>query len=283
MNWKKTILLLNSSLVAAAIYLLATYVFDSSEPAPVAAQPPAQAGAPQQTPSRTAPPPEQLFRDLADRNLLTASAASHTPSTTSEPQPVQPPASPPPAKLNLSLQGTIAGPPDVARAIIHDPDTGRTRLYRTGDRIADATIETIDAKQVTLRRQGQQYVLSLQRINSSAQPLATSDSSADTLRNAAAGPSSYAALFENLIRETTVELHTVNDRVEGLRISGLENVPAAAFLNLHDGDILTQVNGQQLTNKQKAFQVLRKARNQAAITLDLLRDNKPQQLTFRLQ
>jgi len=55
------------------------------------------------------------------------------------------------------------------------------------------------------------------------------------------------------------------------------------MLGLQNGDIVQMVNGQSLTNKQKAFQVLQKARSQPRLQIQLLRDGKAKELSFDLQ
>jgi len=73
-----------------------------------------------------------------------------------------------------------------------------------------------------------------------------------------------------------------NDRTEGLKITGLESFPMAQALGLQNGDVVQSVNGQQLTSKQKAFQVLMKAKTQSKIDFQLLRDGKSKNLSFNL-
>jgi type II secretory pathway component PulC len=56
----------------------------------------------------------------------------------------------------------------------------------------------------------------------------------------------------------------------------------ANLFGLRNGDIVQTVNGQNLNSKQKAFQVLKKARTQSNISLQLLRDGKAKELSFDL-
>jgi general secretion pathway protein C len=87
---------------------------------------------------------------------------------------------------------------------------------------------------------------------------------------------------EDLFRSATIEPYVKNGRTEGLRITGLEQSPLAAIVGLRNGDIVQTVNGQTLDSKQKAFQVLKKARTQSTINMQLLRNGKTKDLSLDL-
>jgi len=57
----------------------------------------------------------------------------------------------------------------------------------------------------------------------------------------------------------------------------------AEDLGLKNGDIIRTVNGHRLTSKQKAYQIFKKARSQAAMNIELLRDNETKTLSFSLR
>jgi len=83
------------------------------------------------------------------------------------------------------------------------------------------------------------------------------------------------------LRDTVVMLpkavitpYDVDGQVEGLRITGLEEVKHLEELGLRNGDVIRAVNGHRLTSKQKA--------SQAVVNIELLRDNKIRTLSFRL-
>jgi general secretion pathway protein C len=87
---------------------------------------------------------------------------------------------------------------------------------------------------------------------------------------------------EDIFRNATIEPHVVDGQTQGLKITGLENTPLAGMFGLRDGDVVQAVNGQRLTSKQKAFQVLQKARNQSRIHIQLLRKDQAKDLSFDL-
>ncbi len=95
-------------------------------------------------------------------------------------------------------------------------------------------------------------------------------------------PPVKADYVAEVFRKATIEPYVKNDRIEGLRITGLDKIPMAELFGLQDGDVIRKVNGQQLTSKQKAFQVLMKARTQPKVDIELLRNGKSKGLSFGL-
>jgi type II secretory pathway component PulC len=85
-----------------------------------------------------------------------------------------------------------------------------------------------------------------------------------------------------VFRQATIEPYVKNYRTEGLTISGLEKIPMAERFGLQNGDVVQSINGQQLTSKQKAFQVLMKARTQSKVDIQLLRNGQRKGLSFDL-
>jgi len=90
---------------------------------------------------------------------------------------------------------------------------------------------------------------------------------------------------QEMLAKTTIKPYIVKDQNLGLEITGLENMMVANFakrIGLKDGDIVSAVNGHRLTSKQRAYQILKKARHQKRLSLDLIRDNKPKSISFAL-
>lgn len=195
-------------------------------------------------------------------------------------------------ELGLRLIGAIAGDPSASRAVIQSIATGAARPYKVGDVIASATIESIDPDRVVLRLEGRRKVLRLHGgpvIASKSQPPATQAQSAPASQkpSPAAGQNlrdlPKMAYVEDVLRKAKIEPYVQNGRTEGLKITGMENMPLVGMLGLQNGDVIQTVNGQNLTNKQKAFQVLQKAKTQSQLHIQLLRDGKTRELSFDLQ
>jgi len=188
---------------------------------------------------------------------------------------------------DLKLTGTVAGPPSIARAIIDDLTTHQTHICKTGETIAQATIVSIEKNQVILSIGGKKFTLH-QSSGESRTPAQRSSKRIEKKRTTQISlqpspPRHRAELFDEIMKTATFEPHIINDQSQGLKIKGLESTLITGFLGLQNGDIIQTVNGQKFTNKQKAFQVLKKARTQSHIEIQLIRDNQPKTLTFPLR
>ena len=199
-------------------------------------------------------------------------------------------------ELRLALVGTVSGSPVVSRAIIKDIQTNILGLYKTGQTVAGACVESIEKNAVILLHNGQRKTLTLKigvvnRPAPSVMRDVSEDKEQDTqhaLRNThhVQAPVQIPAKIEqveSMLGKAVVEPYVVEGQAEGLRITGLEGIGVAKDLGLKNGDIIRVVNGQQITSKQKAYQIFRKARTQTTMDVELLRGNEPQRLSFALR
>jgi general secretion pathway protein C len=195
-------------------------------------------------------------------------------------------------ELGLALFGTVTGSPAVARAIIKDLKTGVFGLYKMGQTVEGARIEGIDADEVILVHNGEIKILRL-NIAKSISNNSTETPSPKTInemsnavktdlstQNAHTDVQTKIGCVETVLKEAIIEPYVVDGQVEGLRITDLENIKEAKELGLKNGDIIRTVNGHRLTSKQKAHQIFKKARSQAAINLELLRGDETKKLSF---
>ncbi|MBP8305286.1 MAG: PDZ domain-containing protein, partial [Phycisphaerae bacterium] len=193
--------------------------------------------------------------------------------------------------LGLALVGTVSGDPRVARAILQDTGTKTAAVYKVGDKVAGATIEAISRDEIVLQYQGRRGIL--RRAEAVAQP--SSQASAASGPAGAAGSHGSAtgapADTDGPARESVQQLMDrgkvtalVKDgQVEGIQIHDLDHIPGARQLGLVEGDVIQTVNGQRLTHMQKAFQVLKKARSQERIEIELLRNGQAKTLSLDLR
>ena len=188
-------------------------------------------------------------------------------------------------ELEIALLGTVAGSPAISRAIIKDLETNVLGQYKTGETVLTASIESIEKDRIVLLHRGRRKVLYLRTPESGR---GESDNAQATLQANAPQSSVGAsprprpvATFADKLRHTamllpkaTVEPYSVAGEVEGLRVTDLENIGGAQDLGLRDGDVIRAINGHQLNSKQKAFQIAMKARSQATLSVELMRDNR---------
>ncbi len=198
-------------------------------------------------------------------------------------------------ELGLALLGTVCGSMEISRAIIINTKTKLLGMYKTGQNVAGARIRSIEEDAVILLHKGQRKKLTLNR-TSGHNKNNTQVLSSPAINEAGKVASpvlpvkqpltevpTRIAHVEVMLSKAVIEPYAVNGQIEGLRITGLENIPMAKALGLKNGDIICEVNGNRLTSKQKALQVFKKARSQAVMNLELLRDGETEELSFALQ
>ena len=191
----------------------------------------------------------------------------------------------------LELRGTITGPPSIARAIIKDVATGQIDIYKIGRQIGEAQIKQIEKNQVVLSYRGGEVILKTGTIQPTAKiPQPQSDvryPNVSEKLNPAPTFTRRNEMFDEIMRDARFEPYIPDDATdaasEGLQVSGLPDSALADYIGLKNGDVIQYVNGQKFTNKQKAFQILKKARTQPNINIQLLRDRQPETLSFALR
>jgi len=195
-------------------------------------------------------------------------------------------------ELGLVLLGTVAGSPLLSRAVIEDSASKIAQLYKIGEIVAGARVQSIEDNIVILLHNGQSKILRLQvgRNHSQSQTevsrLQTRTEVAEAARSdmrVTEVPPEQTGQVETILSSAVIEPYFVNGKTEGLKVTGLENLPIAKEIGLKDGDIVREVNGHQLTDKRKAYQVLKKARTQPNVSVELQRDGKTKELSFALQ
>lgn len=194
-----------------------------------------------------------------------------------------------PVDANLKLSGIVEGGPDVARVIIQDVKGGAADVYKTGDRVGTFEIVQIERDRVILAQGVKRYVLWLAVSSSPKEPAGTAASSPVASAKAVDVPLERkgfnlaeikASGVEALLKTATLEPYVVADQTEGFKISGIGNLEVAKLVGLKDGDVVRKLNGQQITSKQKAFEVMQKARQQGAFDVELLRDGQVKHLSI---
>jgi len=188
-------------------------------------------------------------------------------------------------ELGLKLIGTVAGGPAVSRAVIQDTRNNSTGIYQIGDTVASAQVETIQPDMVVLNHQGRQLVLRPRPGSGEDKaPAENKDPPGEEKAVPTSGravlPPIQADYAAEVFRQAIIEPYVKNNRTEGLRITGLDKIPMAGVFGFKEGDVIQTINGQQLTSKQKAFQVLMKARTQSKVDIQLLRNGKSKNLSF---
>jgi type II secretion system protein C len=187
-------------------------------------------------------------------------------------------------ELPLILQGTISGPAQIARAVILDlsEKSNTPETYRIGDIVAQAKIVGIEADAVILSYNGQKQILKLSSRKSPGNNAVLSVPAATAAVSEDKGIDPVS-VFENIMKNAVIEPYVVDGNTVGLRVSELAKLNLPIFAGIKENDVIQSINGQELTSKQKAFQIFKKARTKSKIDVELLRDQQTKNLSMPLR
>jgi general secretion pathway protein C len=201
-------------------------------------------------------------------------------------------------KSQYRLLATVAGDEEAARAVIVNLKSKTQDIYKTGDIIDGAQIERIERNKVVVLYRERREVLHLNIMCKALGPVDNNEEpviaqkqntteSAKVVSPVERGIEKRAFVtqvpeIEVFLEKVEVAPYIMNGQQDGLSITGLDDLSMAGYLGFRDGDIIQNVNGQALTDMQKAFQVLKKARSQSSLSVQLLRNMQKMDLSFEL-
>lgn len=293
---ERQIVALNFLLVAAAAYFAARAVNDlvaaRLAPPPVAHVSAALPGRP-----LAAPHPRSYYQAIVERDMfnLVPQAAGPAPTTVEN--------------LRLKLLG-ISKLTNGKHYVIVEDRWGQQALYRVGDAIPGAgRLLAVEKNRAIVAHQGRRIALELPK-NELPGPIMAPPglAMAAAPKGGPTPPDSGGDDFDPNISElggnryaiprATVE-HSLdhlselftqvravpniqNGRTNGFALSEIE--PGSIFdeLGLQDGDVITGVDGQPMSDPVQAMQMLGTLRNRSSVGLEVLREGKPVKLSYQI-
>jgi len=247
------------------------------------------------TESVAAPPtPEQgreCIKKITDRNMFsrartTASGGgihggSRTETRANEPLPFR-------------LVGTVVLNKGDSYAVLEFSETKAQDVYRVGQTIGDARIESIEQNEVVVLHDGSRRTLGLvltghpsTEAGLAAVPVSTQTGPEELVRvvangnrqiNTAVASSQARRAAQSFLRKIKL---SPSDDGAGLCISGLGDSTMAKLVGLRDGDVIQAVNNHPVANRRQAVQVLKKAHQLGRAQLTVVRDQQPRSLAFQ--
>ncbi|MHC4241070.1 MAG: type II secretion system protein N [Planctomycetota bacterium] len=201
-------------------------------------------------------------------------------------------------RSQLRLLATVAGDDQVACAVIENIKSKVQDIYKAGDIIEGVQIERIERNKVVVLYREQREVLSLNIMSKVLDPVDKKEEPVMAQKQNATESLNVVSAFDREINKRTfitqvpgievflekmeVAPYIVNGQQEGLSITGLDDLSMAGYFGFENGDVIQTINGQMLTDKQKAFQVLKKARAQSSLHFQLLRNQHKMDLSFEI-
>ncbi len=194
------------------------------------------------------------------------------------------------AEMGLSLKGTIAGPREIARAIIEDQKEQKS--YRIGDEIKGAVLLAIYRNKIIMDVGGQEQMLVIEDVET--KPGAAAVASAGAQRAARpprgaptpAQDSGLTNVMKNLdeyIGKARVVPYFKGGEPYGFRVSNLSSDAMIYELGVRSGDIIRSVNGISIRTPEDAFKAYQQFQNEASVQVELERNGVPTTVTVPLR
>jgi len=89
--------------------------------------------------------------------------------------------------------------------------------------------------------------------------------------------------YQELIKVKPELSRDANGKVVGLTANNIGHIPIAKKLGLQDGDVLQTVNNEPIDSEAKVMEMISKYQNSNSFRIGLMRNGKPQSLTFKLE
>lgn len=205
------------------------------------------------------------------------------------------------SKLNMRLMATLeAEDPKFSFATIYDGDAGITGLFGRGDSVrADVVVEGVDQGLVHLRNKAQlEYleigtVVEAPKVAKSTEP---DDKPKKKKKNDRAIPGAEDAincpndnlcivqrsfvdqLVSNpamLAKQARVVPSQKEGKTQGYKLYGIRRGTLPKLLGLKNGDMITSINGEELTSIDKAMGLYTKLRRASQLEVNIVRKGKP--------
>lgn len=288
------------------------------ETMPAAPRPRVEAKAPQ----AVAKPPLSTYAAILERNLFAIDVDRSVPvepapavDTATTVAPVKPSKSPLPAEV----VGMLAGPDEVAVALIRDKRNQEVGVYFVGDNLLNqATILKINRGEVIVLRGGQQEVLQLfeaetadevvERLNEES-PRERGKNEVNTETETEAAPAvasepgelaveevdegrfvidkeSFNAVMQNLgpiLTQARVVPNFKDGKIQGYKIFAIKEGSVFEAIGLQNGDIIQSINGVGVDTPEKALQLFQQLRSESDFALLIERGGTSQEFQYALR
>ena len=228
--------------------------------------------------------PLSQYDTIANRNLF------NTPSQSRKTEPVPDTDHLPDTKLKLKLWGTVVGSSDHAYAVIEETDTKTQNLYRKGDTIQQAVVNTILREKVILRINGRDEILEMEA----------------ALKNKLAGASGLAgddAISSEGEQNIPVDRALIDDIIEkrkffsyaritpdfsnadavGLKVSKINPDSIIPLLGIKEGDIVTALDGKKFRKTNEVIDYYKSIPSSQGLDLEIFRDGKKMTIHYDFQ
>jgi general secretion pathway protein C len=185
---------------------------------------------------------------------------------------------------SFDLKGTIAGGASFGFIIVEEKGKNKQRLYRLGDMIGQARLIKITRNTAIIKSEGREITLKIKE---------TPEGSLLSRQQGpqAQMPSSGMALSKGEVNEKLRDLKTIMTQAavrpyfeggeqEGFIVSNIKPDSLYQKLGIQNGDIITEVNGNQMQSADDLLQMINIMQSGGNIALSLKRNGKAETINY---
>ncbi|HNY64963.1 MAG TPA: type II secretion system protein N [Deltaproteobacteria bacterium] len=190
------------------------------------------------------------------------------------------------AEMGLKLKGTIAGPDEIARAIIENGTL--QKMYKIGDEIMGAKLLAIFRNKVIMNVGGQEQMLIIEETASGQSPAVAAAPRVPRPGGAfpQAGslpPASPMRNLDEFLGKARVVPYFKGGEPYGFRVSNLSAETPAYGMGVRTGDIIRSVNGIPVRTPEDAFKAYSQFQNESSVQLDIERNGQSTTVTMPIK
>jgi general secretion pathway protein C len=196
------------------------------------------------------------------------------------------------SQLQAKLLGTAPGSGMDSYAIIEDDANKTQELYRIGDRLQNRTLARVEWDRVVLKSGQGEEVLEIVKPSGkpgTPAPAAASGGGGIEKRSDTEFAIDRAEVdksMENmnqLFTQIRAVPHFQDGKSAGFRLFAIKQDSVFEKIGLKNGDIITRINGNELTDPARAMSLIQELRNEGRITVDVNRNRQPTTLSYEIR
>lgn len=228
---------------------------------------------------------------IYERNLFNSSGGPLTGIVSAGPAPL--------SQLKAKLIGTVVSDSeaeDFSFAVIMDTGTNETGIYHVNDMLLnEAKILKIERSRVIIFRNGAQESLVVyeEEFTSSGQQISSLPQVAPSFDVRQEGSNRYVISKDEVERSTQnlgklmTEARLVPNleggKINGYKIFAIKPDSLYTKIGLQNGDVIYKVNGIDISDPERAFQLFQQLKNERYFQVEVVRNNQRQTLTYQVQ
>ncbi len=194
--------------------------------------------------------------------------------------------------LNAKLLGTAPGAGIDSFAVIQDEGSKAQQLYRVGDKLQNRTLAGVEWDRVVLKSaQGEEILKIVEPPGKPSVPAAVPAPGSDSVQQR--GDNDFIIdrtevdkAMENmnqLFTQIRAVPHFQDGKAAGFRLFAIKQDSVFEKIGLKNGDIVTRINGNELSDPARAMSLLQDLRNEGRITVDVNRNRQSTTLNYEIR